>query len=56
MVLISAANPVCEPVPSESGATCDLRVAEHLDVRSHLRSTGCRGTGCVVGGEAALAI
>lgn len=54
VVLISVANPVSDPVPSESGVTWDLRVAEHLDIKSHLGSTGWDGVKCVVGGEVAL--
>lgn len=46
-VVISAANPVRDFIPIESGATCDLRVAEHLDIKPHLSSMGCGGIGCV---------
>lgn len=54
VVLISVAIPVRDPVPKESGATWDPRVAEHMDIKPHLGSTGWDGVKCVAGDEVAL--
>ena len=53
-VVISAANPVRDSIPSESGATCDLRVAEHLDIKPHLSSMAELTLGVGDDGEPAL--